>query len=118
MILNTRRQRFGSLMSYVTTYKCSSFIASPGCEARKFGNLTQQVARKESCLELEQSSIANTIAEQRMRNLVAHAPLEGRDEASSAVIRERNASRHTEEVRRANLAVIDRLNDTRVRDQG
>jgi hypothetical protein len=61
---------------------------STGREVRVLGDVADQEAAEESCLDLEKSPIAQAVSEERMGDLVVEAPLEGGDEALASVVGE------------------------------
>lgn len=70
-------------MSYVTMESRSSTdLTRP---VRMLGNFAKQAAADHARLDLRQLAVADAIAEQRVRGLVAEAPLEGGDETLAAL---------------------------------
>src|SRR3546814_9185176 len=91
--------------------------ASTSREVRVLDNFAKQETGKQTTLDFQKPPVADAITKQRMRNILRKSALEGGNETLAPVLAQVDASRSADEIRRPNLAVVDRLNDRRISQQ-
>src|SRR5712691_3630580 len=95
-----------------------SFSTDSSCIKSRIGfNLSKEEAGQQPCLYLKNPPVADGITKTWMRHQGVHAPFIGVDDTSASALCQRHSLCPRNEIRRAQLAVIDEADSHRIRHQ-